>query len=235
MKKELEEIRDWELLRQKVKDSYGFDTNWDKSIELFKNRLNRKFFDPVKYLIETRKFEGEGFSIVTVQCALIESLASFRTGQIFNYGANGNSPSYEYRDSKRMFVDFLLSASIFKDNFYEIDENGVKKNNTPFNAENFYSDVRCGLMHEARTKGKWIINAKKHDDKSSPKFLEKREDKFSILRTILHYKLKQYVANYCDELRLKDSQELRRLFGRKLDFLFETFENKDKFEWWLDK
>ena len=60
----------------------------------------------------------------------------------------------------------------------------------------------------------------------------KRGDKISILRTVLHYRLKQYVNDYCEELRQVNSAELRRFLGRKLDNLFETLTDKNNYEWW---
>ena len=93
---EFEEISSWKTIREKVKDNYKFNPDWEEAIKLFKNRLDRKFFNPIEELIKQKKQEGEGFTIVTTQCALIESLASFKTGQIFNHKKNKSSPKYEY-------------------------------------------------------------------------------------------------------------------------------------------
>ena len=113
MEKELQEIEIWNRLRPKLNNSYEYNDDWKEAIELFKNRLNRKFFKPLKSLIVGGKLEGEGFTIVTVQCALIEALASFRTGQIYTPSIKKTSPKYEYNKSKQMFVDFLhLKASL---------------------------------------------------------------------------------------------------------------------------
>ena len=85
MDKELKEIEAWNALRPLLNNSYNYkeNANWAEAIKLFQTRLNRKFFKPIQSIIDKRLLEGEGFTIVTVQCAIIESLASFRTGQIF--------------------------------------------------------------------------------------------------------------------------------------------------------
>jgi len=229
---EFEEISSWKTIREKVKDNYKFNPDWEEAIKLFKNRLDRKFFNPIEELIKQKKQEGEGFTIVTTQCALIESLASFKTGQIFNHKKNKSSPKYEYNESKKMFVDFLNENSIFENNFWTLKDGNLEKD-TPFSADKFYSDVRCGLMHEARTKNEWFINTTKKSIKTEKIFLEKEGDKVKILRSILHYRLKAAVDSYCSELadNNEDGEKLRRFFGRKLDHLFDIDRDKN-YDWW---
>src|SRR5882672_2343334 len=154
MDKELQEIETWNALRPLLNNSYNYNDNenWAKAIKLFQTRLNRKFFTPLQSIIDKKLLEGECFTIVTVQCAIIESLASFRTGQIFAHKRVKGQANYIYNDSRKIFVEFLHTSLIFKDNFYQIDDAGTKTKDNPFNADDFYTKVRCGLMHEARTK-----------------------------------------------------------------------------------
>lgn len=229
---ELEEISQWKSIRKKVKNNNDFSADWESAIDLFQTRLNKKFFNPLEELIKQKKQKGEGFTIVTTQCALIESLASFRTGQIYNHNKNNSSPKYQYNRSKQMFVAFLQTDEIFENNFW-ITENGKRKKNFPFNANDFYSDVRCGLMHEARTKNEWYINTTKKSIKTEKIFLEKEGNKTKIYRSILHNRLKECVEKYCTDLKEtdKNGQTLRKLFGRKLDHLFDIKRDLT-FEWW---
>lgn len=136
-----------------------------------------------------------------------------------------------------MFVSFLHSSEIFKDNFYEIDDVGILRKNTPFNASDFYSCVRCGLMHEARTKGQWHINATKKDVKTEKVFIEQEGTKIKLLRTILHYRLNDCVKEYLQDLKQvsPDGDILRRRFGRKLDHLFDiSAADKIGYDWWAE-
>jgi hypothetical protein len=55
---------------------------------------------------------------------------------------------YEYSSSSDIFVSFLLNRTPFNNDFTE----GI--------ARDFYEGVRCGLLHEARTKNGWTIWAK---------------------------------------------------------------------------
>lgn len=240
MDKELEEIANWKRLRSLLNNTYDFtvnNENWTEAIKLFQTRLNRKFFKPIKSIIDKKILEGEGFTIVTVQCAIIESLASFRTGQIFSHKEVKGQPSYIYNNSGTMFISFLHSSKIFKDNFYQIDDAGNLQKDVPFIASEFYSNVRCGLMHEARTKGQWHINATKKDVKTEKVFIEQDGTKIKLLRTILHYRLNDCVKEYLQDLKQvsANGDTLRRLFGRKLDHLFDVpSADQIGYDWWAD-
>ena len=191
---------------------------------------------------DNQKFSGEGFTVVTVLCAIIECFAAFRIGRIHRHDKRNGEPNYYYKnESNSIFVEFILNekVKIFKDNFYQIGQNGIKTDNTPFNANDFYSDVRCGLMHEARTKKNWTINAypNKTGAESEKVFLERDNNKIKIYRTVLYYRLKEYLNSYFSELRQENSESegLRRLFARKLDHLFEVAPDPSNFEWWNDQ
>lgn len=233
---ELKEIKKWHKLRTSLSQDYTYNNDWETAIELFDKRLKRKFFNPVQLIINEQKLEGEGFTILTVQCSLIEMLSSFRKGEIFNHKKKATSPAYEYSESRKMFVDFLKSASIFKDIFWEsADDKDENLTTALFDPEDFYSSVRCGLMHEARTKNNWFINAAPRTlkVKTEKNFLQHKGDKKIIYRTILHHRLLTYLSDYNNELRQenKDGKKLRKFFARKLDHLFEIAQDK-KFDWW---
>ncbi len=224
----------WTKLRAELNGSYDYDDNWLAAINLFTARLKDKFFDPIQKIVDAKKFKGEGFAILAVQCALIEFLAAFRSGRIFNHNAGKNSPQYEYRGSAKLYVDFLHTANTFENVFYTSDANGNKTLDQPFDANLFYSQVRCGLLHEARTKGKWTVNVKKNSRKEKV-FVVQDGQKKRIYRTVLNYRLKDYLNSYCEELKQSNNQELRRLFARKLDDLFDMSPDPKKFDWWIDK
>jgi hypothetical protein len=111
--------------------------------------------------------------------------------------------------------------------------------NKPFVAKEFYDCVRCGLMHEGRTKRDWLVTAAKKDAKYPYQFifLDKATNKKSINRTILQERLVDYFENqYLVELQLDDNdgEALRRLFARKLDHLYDI-DRDTLYDWWLDK
>lgn len=237
MDAELEEQKEWIAIRKKLNQTYKYDKAWNEAIELFNKRLNRKFFDPVQTIINNRVLKGEGFTIVTVQCALIEMFAAFRTGKIFNHSKNASSPKYEYRESQQMFCSLLHTASIFQDNFWELDNKNKKVIDSPYYASEFYKSVRCGLMHEARTKGNWHITATPltKSVKTEKRFIITESNKIKIYRTVLHYKLLDYLKEYSNELRqeTKEGVVLRKFFARKLDHLFNMIPDGN-YDWWTE-
>lgn len=237
MDAELQEKDDWTKIRRKLNQNYKYDKTWDDAINLFKKRLKRKYFDPVQLIIKGNTLKGEGFTIVTVQCALIEMLSAFRVGKIFNHNKTSASPKYEYRESQKMFTSILRSASVFKDNFWQLNNKNKTVIDKPYNAKDFYRFVRCGLMHEARTKENWHITATPltKSVKTEKRFLVTESGKIKIYRTVLHYRLLHYLEEYSEELRkdTEDSEMLRKFFARKLDHLFD-FKSDIKYDWWTE-
>jgi hypothetical protein len=144
---------------------------------------------------------GGGFSIVSLQCALIEFFAASIAGKNYRFGATGNSLT-EYGNSKQLFVAFLHSHAVFSAYF---DQSL---------ARDFYENVRCGLLHEARTKNGWRIKAGKTADPPID-----RAQKV-IFRNALQKVLQAFVKQY--ETDLETDVGLQAGFVRKLDGLFDV-------------
>ena len=114
--------------------------------EFFMPRLNLRYLEPINILQKNDTYQGVGFSILTIQCSLIEFLESTARGK--NYRVRGEPPNqHEYSSSQGIFVDFLSKRQPFS-NFFDATS-----------AQDFYVNVRCGLLHEAKTKGGWKIKA----------------------------------------------------------------------------
>jgi hypothetical protein len=124
---------------------------WERAFaDYFHGRLSSRYLDPIKILQENGTFQGEGFSIAAIQCSLIEFLESTVQGKsyrLFVKGAPALGP-HEYGRSSEMFETFLLKRTPFNSEFDDAT------------AHDFYEGVRCGLLHEARTKNGWVIWAK---------------------------------------------------------------------------
>ncbi|RWH82633.1 MAG: hypothetical protein EOQ86_05015 [Mesorhizobium sp.] len=117
---------------------------WAEAFDTFLlGRLRSRYLKPIANVQDKGPWEGEGFTIVSIQYALIEFLAATRLGK--NYRHDNPKPPHEYKKSSKLFVDFLFQTAPFDKLFSEAD------------AKDFYSNVRCALLHEARTKGGWII------------------------------------------------------------------------------
>ena len=140
---------DWQVFRTKLIPG-GDGTVWREAAkDYFHERLFSRYLEPIRVLQNHGTYTGEGFSIAAIQCTLIEFLESTAQGLTYRYrgGATALGP-HEYSNSKDLFVSFLKTRDPFSNDF-----NGK---NDPL-AQDFYEGVRCGLLHEARTKNDWTI------------------------------------------------------------------------------
>ncbi len=95
--------------------------------EFIKQRFSERYFDPV----ENSKLKN-GFAIMAISCLVIEAIESFYKGLPDTKGA-----------SKEMFCDFFNRAGGF--------------NSFSSKDDWFYRDIRCGILHQAETRGGWRI------------------------------------------------------------------------------
>jgi hypothetical protein len=119
---------------------------WQKAVEdYFHTRLALRYLNPIKVLQDNGTFQGEGFSIAAIQCSIVEFLESAVQDKSYRLVRKGASPlgPHEYSSSSDIFVSFLIKREPFKNDFNE-DQ-----------ARDFYEGVRCGPVHEARTKNGW--------------------------------------------------------------------------------
>jgi hypothetical protein len=223
----------WTVTRKELDNSYQFRDTWKTVIDRFESRINDYYFNPIEKVKDPNKLKGEGFTILTIQCALIEMFASFKVGKIHNHRKRGNNPLFEYKGSHECFIPFLHSEPIFENHFF----NNLNEPDKPFVANEFYDKVRCGLMHEARTKEEWVINAKAKYDGTETIFITQNTvtGKISVDRNILNKQLRKYFKDYLTKLSENSitGGALRRLFARKLDHLYDI--PRDNFDWWQDR
>jgi len=126
---------------------------WQRAAsDYFHVRLSTRYLEPIRAIQAKSSLRGEGFSVVAIQCSLIEFLESTIQGLTYAYRrCPSKEPrgKYEYSDSQCLFVDFLRKRHPFHQHF-----------TTKKLANDFYVGVRCGLLHEARTKNGWVIHSK---------------------------------------------------------------------------
>jgi len=127
-----------------------------------KERYEDRFLKPIELLRSAPHNEvGYGFALMALCCLLIETIESYRKGWPSSYGRElknlakrpenkTSPPQYKLNppfggiDSKTAFVDF----------FTEPDHQQFFPS---VNGEVFYTEIRCGLLHQAQTKGSWRI------------------------------------------------------------------------------
>jgi hypothetical protein len=143
-------VTDWRAFEPTLTPG-GDPTPWKKAFKAyFHARLSYRYFKPITTLLHSGTKAGEGFSIVAIQCSLIEFLESTIQGKSYLHCRKGDPPlgKHEYKLSGGIFESFLVNRPPFNREF------------NPVLAHDFYENVRCGVLHEARTKNGWAILAK---------------------------------------------------------------------------
>jgi hypothetical protein len=196
-------VRDWKLMRARL-DGSNDEGVWNEAFEdFFRQRLDSRYFSPIRTLERLSSYDGEGFAIVTLQCSLIEFLASTLEGKTYRHRPRKNDPplgKYEYSESGTMFTGFLVKQLPFGAYFQDAAQ-----------AEDFYRSVRCGLLHEARTKNGWRIRTDRHAKGAID----------TNARIVYRHKMREafdaFTHWYGEQLRT--AQDLQAAFIRKFDSL----------------
>jgi hypothetical protein len=154
-----------------------------------------RYIEPADLLInEDSKRENAlrryGFSILALDCLLIETLQSFSSGL-----------TDSKKQSKEMFRQFLTSRESFRKYFSEEE------------AVEFYFKFRCGILHQAEVMGTWLLKS------TGPMKGKKKDGTPYLNRTKFHEALKLEIDCYCDELRNPVNTDLRRNFKKKMDYI----------------
>lgn len=188
---------DWQTIRTHLLDRNA-DSWYEAFTDFYEARLNLRYLHPIKVLQENGTFQGEGFAIAAIQCSLIEFLESTEQGLSYRFIRNKESLGpYEYNSSQDIFVSFLKNRNPFSQTFNQTT------------AEDFYVGVRCGLLHEARTKNGWRIWAQ-----DSSGFVANTTERI-VYRDNFQKALLAYITNYHERLLI--TQELQLAFIRKFD------------------
>lgn len=209
----------WKDERKKLLNNLSDNEEWKSAYEsYFHDRLKSRYLIPIKRIKKGDEWEGEGFAITGILCMLIEFCQSFFEGKIYSYRDNNDvitesnalglsrnkvkaneQPSpYLYHRTKNLFKRFLLDQEPFKAEF-----------NSDNIAEEFYRNVRSGLVHEAGTKENykiWAIGSKLINTRGTFKIINR--DKFAEY-------IDEYIKKYGEDILT--SEKLKINFARKVD------------------
>jgi hypothetical protein len=178
--------------------------DWEKAVNIFKDRFESRFFKPIDALLNDPRDGTEfysGFSVLAIDCLLIETFNQFYHGI--------NSSGDKFKSNLDTFKDFFSRSKYFKDDFDSIDK--IKA---------FYDHIRCGLLHQAETKGYTTLN-KKRD-----KLVELIENdgirSIKLNRIEFHKRVVSYFNDYLEILNDKSQIDIRKNFKNKMDLITRT-------------
>jgi len=175
---------------------------WKKAYtSYFQARLSYRYLKPITTLQRNDTRNGEGFSIVAIQCSLVEFLESTLRGKSYSLRPSPDPAiaQHQYSTSGAIFKDFLVRRPPFGREFDQAL------------AKDFYENVRCGVLHEARTKNGWTISA------SSKNGNIVEPNRKILYRDNFQSALLDFVEWYKRELPV--NRELQEAFLRKFDSL----------------
>lgn len=229
---------------QRDNDEGELQTLFKRAAEEFlRTRINTRYLHPIKVIERDSSENGEGFAIVALICSLIEFLQTLRDGTVFDNSrssmdANKSAQSAICRlfcdgifssnrrvSPRKSYADIIASESgrygqgYSQDIFVRFLRESSGMNFGKKRANDFYSKVRCAILHNAMVEEPWVIKVHSTCDSSvHQRDLVKDEGGRIILyRDELVRRLQQYIDQYCQDL-LTD-QALQAAFIRKFDSL----------------
>ena len=171
--------------------AFATEQDWQEAINIFEDRIRGRFLEIIDR-VEDEEFAG--FAVMALDCLLIETLQQFREG----------SERTPPNKSCRYFVEFLTQTS-FKDYFTTEDM-----------AEVFYDQIRCGILHQAETKGNSRLVIRPDVALVSP---TADGEGLIINRRLFHEQLVRVFEEYVSSLRDASDSELRKNFKHKMDYI----------------
>lgn len=145
-------------------------SNWHEAVNIFRDRIDRRFFDQIDALNARDAFKN-GFATIALCCLLIDSMYQFE------HGTNG------HRYNK---VKYKQTLREHMGDVFDTDEK----------AERFYCDIRCGILHAAETQNGSQLTV----NNCYVVELFAMGDKISVDVVGLAGRLRQYIDEYCDRL-----------------------------------
>ena len=195
-------VGDWKKLRDSLFQNNNKD-NWEKAFDVFNSRIESRFLNPINQIKLIDKNNGEGFSIAIISIVLLEFIAAFEIGKIYEHEAKGPQ---EYSSSAGLLKDFIRKSNIFNS---RIDLSHVN---------NFYTNIRCGLVHEARTKKSDVIISNRSIKNSNKKlFYFKDKGEYRLNRDLLLETIIEHIKEYRIKIIEPGNEEYRKSFLMKID------------------
>lgn len=194
-------VKDWQELKKTLVP--GADPKlWENAFQsFFEVRISTRYLKPVEILRASRTSNGEGFSILAIHCSMVEFLESTLQGISYRHRRNCDPPlsKDEYSQSGIIFTTFLSKRPPFCRTF------------DASLAADFYTGVRCALLHEARTRDGWTVKAK------GPDIVTVSGGQKVVYRNNFHEALLEFIEWYNGQL--PSDRALQEAFIRKFDSL----------------
>lgn len=162
--------------------------DWATAVEIVKDRLHGRF---LRYAGNCLRSPHSGFVVLAIDSLLLETLQQFREGIV------------DGRNKSKVMVTRFLAGQRFQPDFDE-------------NARNaYYSDIRCGLLHQAEARQMWLVRRGEEVMlRSSP-----NGEGYVIDVQLFHKAIRSSMNDYLRELLKPTSKELRAHLWTKMNHI----------------
>jgi len=172
--------------------------DWPLAVQIFEKRIRSRFLNAVDALEQRESYESQcrfGFTILAIDCLLIETLYQFREGL-----------PHTKKKSSKAFKDFLTTTPQFNKHF----DNKL--------AEQFYDEFRCGILHQAEVK---MLSRVKTGPNYPLVSRENKTGKMIVNRSLFHKALLDFFDSYIAQLRDGGvaNEHHRQMFRMKMDIV----------------
>jgi hypothetical protein len=158
------------------------------------HRLIDRYVTPLEHIPNRPTDFRSGFLTMAAACLMIETFQCFREGEKDTRRAGQGKGAF-----KKFFADYSAKFS------------GI-------DGEEFYDKIRCGILHQAQTQGRYRIL------RCGPVFDSSEK---SINATKFLSTLKRIVKDYVDELRVQDMDtDIWRNALLKIEYICAAIENE---------
>jgi hypothetical protein len=159
--------------------------HWPKAVAIVRDRLHGRFLHFAdKCLLDVYS----GFVVLSIDCLLAETIQQFIEGR-----------KHSKKKSKEIFMRFLERPQFQP--YFASEEIRLA----------FYSDIRCGLLHQAEAKNQWLV----------------RRNQAALLKTVgadgyiidverFHAAIKASLDDYLAEICKPECQDLRAKLWTKM-------------------
>jgi hypothetical protein len=158
--------------------------DWPKAAEMVRDRLEGRF---LRFAGDCLKAKYSGFVVLAIDSLLAEVIQQFAEGITDGQGK-----------SEQMIKQFLRGIR------FQPDFDGPARGS-------FYSDIRCGLLHQAEAKGMWLIR------RNQPTLLQKNGNGYIIDVKLFHAAVRDSLNDYLQLIVDPASLILRSNLWNKMD------------------
>jgi hypothetical protein len=225
-------LRDWKQMRKQLALENADGVLWVKAFDVLSERWHKRYLVPIEWIHSAKgpeNSEGEGFAIMTIACCLFESFAAAYSGKLYHYdqAVRLEFDPWAYKDPECCYLQILQKHPQFL-----MDADLSKR---------FYRGIRCGLIHESRTKAELRIHCDSQRTEiawatdcstiiNRYAFVKRLEGAIDQMRSDIKHDKKDFADKSC---RLNLARHMDWTFGLFDGHPCQTLNTESKKPWWV--